>query len=215
MPGDVQTVHSTHSHRRHQAYWKRVLLRGCKGAQHQGARPSAHHTATGDDSIRTLPTDTTPQAKSMVDLMDGTPFAREDIITIQDPSDGTRREISRFSHVTENLDAGKMKDAGSIRHNDATARVLSKLSSSATEAAAASVASAADLLYQAKGKTKADVGGASGACAKPALAPRWLQTTGEHAAGFTSTACTPTTRNEIAPLSEEEANRQRCARPLA
>jgi len=51
-----------------------------------------------------------PQAKSMIDLIDGTPFTKADIITIQDPSDGTRREISDFSHVTENLEAGRGKE---------------------------------------------------------------------------------------------------------
>lgn len=165
----------------------------------------------------------------MIDLIDGTPFTRADIITLQDPSDGSRREIAHFSHVCENLEAGRAKDAGGIRHTDATARVLSQLSGTAAEAAAASAASIAEVLGTVKGKVdvvkgkmdkgKADTigvgGGANGAAAHAmapaavALAPRWLQTTGKHSAGFTSTACTPTTTNEIAPLSEEEASRQR------
>jgi peptidyl-prolyl cis-trans isomerase-like protein 2 len=153
----------------------------------------------------------------MIDLIDGTPFTRADIITLQDPSDGSRREIEHFSHVTENLEAGRARDEGGIRHTDATARVLSQLSGSAAEAAAAGAAGAAGVLGKAKGKAEASgaSGGAANGVGKPAakpavaLAPRWLQTTGQHSAGFTSTACTPTTRNEIAPLSEEEADRQR------
>ena len=35
------------------------------------------------------------KAGSLVDLLDSTPFKRTDVITIQDPSDGTRRELER------------------------------------------------------------------------------------------------------------------------
>jgi peptidyl-prolyl cis-trans isomerase-like protein 2 len=150
----------------------------------------------------------------MLDLIDGTPFTRADLITLQDPSDGSRREIAQFSHVTENLEAGRARDESGIRHTDATARVLSQLSGTAAEAAAASAASAARLLGSAqgqKGAVKNSGGKAGGVAAQPAaaVAPRWLQTTGQHSAGFTSTMCNPVTRNEIAPLSEEETNRQR------
>ena len=43
------------------------------------------------------------KAKCMRDLIDDTPFTRDDIITLQDPSDGSRRELTKFSHVTNNL----------------------------------------------------------------------------------------------------------------
>ncbi|EOD13495.1 hypothetical protein EMIHUDRAFT_557972 [Emiliania huxleyi CCMP1516] len=159
------------------------------------------------------------KARSMRDLIDGTPFGKSDIITIQDPSDGSAREIGHFSHVVEGLDVDHKAGAG-VRHNDATARILGKLSSTAAEAAAASAAAASTALTKATGKAPAEGAPSSSRLepaskfAKPAAAsaaPRWLQTTGEHSAGFTSTALTPVTSNAIAELSEAEASRQRYA----
>eukprot|EP00965_Chrysotila_dentata_P233535 6199649-Pleurochrysis_carterae.AAC.1 len=53
--------------------------------------------------------------------------------------------------------------------------------------------------------------GSAGASSASTPAPRWLQTTGKHSAGFTSTTLDPVTSNEIAALSAEEAARQRYA----
>ena len=50
------------------------------------------------------------KAGNLRDLIDDTPFKRDEVITIQDPTDGTRREIERFSHVCENLTAKTAKD---------------------------------------------------------------------------------------------------------
>ena len=73
----------------------------------------------------------------LFDLLDETPFKRDDIIHIQDPSDGGRREMERFSHVVENLQVDlKAKDG--VRHNEATARIMEQVSKSAPFAAAPS-----------------------------------------------------------------------------
>uniref|UniRef100_A0A7S0NWF3 PPIase cyclophilin-type domain-containing protein n=1 Tax=Calcidiscus leptoporus TaxID=127549 RepID=A0A7S0NWF3_9EUKA len=142
---------------------------------------------------------------NMHDLLDNTLFAKADLITIQDPSDGTRREIERFSHVKENLSAAVAAKTDGVRHNDATSRILSKLN----KETALSKSAAGDAKPAGGGGSKAAASSSKGATSK--LAPRWLQTTGKHSAGFTSTAVTPVTVNEIAALSDEEAARQRYA----
>mmetsp|Transcript_22695 Transcript_22695/g.37513 ORF Transcript_22695/g.37513 Transcript_22695/m.37513 type:complete len:558 (+) Transcript_22695:118-1791(+) len=156
---------------------------------------------------------------SLRDLIDDTPFARSDVITIQDPSDGSQREIERFAHVTQKLSAKADKTDETVRHNDATSRILSQLpgskkaavstsaTSSSTAAGGPGGPSASSTTAQKK-QPEADAMGQT--FAKPA-APRWLQTTGQHAASFTSTSVTPVTVNEIAPLSDEEEARQRYA----
>merc|ERR1719329_853485 len=63
----------------------------------------------------------------MRDLIDDTPFTRDDIITLQDPSDGSRRELTKFSHVTNNLKAEALKDNSKVRHTHATERVMQQI----------------------------------------------------------------------------------------
>lgn len=145
----------------------------------------------------------------LFDLLDETPFKRDDIIHIQDPSDGGRREMERFSHVVENLQVDlKAKDG--VRHNEATARIMEQVSKSAPFAAApsgaAGKAKAAAASVGGGGSSGSGGGGGSGV-----NAPRWKQTTGAAAQSFTSTSVPLQTVNEIAQLSEEEASRQRYA----
>ncbi len=47
------------------------------------------------------------KAGNLQDLVDGTPFERSDVITIQDPSNGSVREMEHFSHVAEISHAGE------------------------------------------------------------------------------------------------------------
>jgi len=155
------------------------------------------------------------KTRNLKDLIDNTPFTREDVVTIQDPSDGSRRELERFSHVTEKLSA-KATSGDTIRANDATSRVLAQLpgASKASSSAAGSSSGKAPMGAPPPKKQQAAVAATSATKAAPAPpkpAPRWLQTTGAHSAGFTSTAVTPVTVNEIAALSDEEAARQRYA----
>lgn len=139
------------------------------------------------------------KAGSLRDLMDDTPFTRKDVITIQDPSDGSCREIKQFNHVNEKLVAKPAKSSDNVRHNEATSRIMAQMKSSSTFASAStSVAKPKDSSVASKPP------------AKPAPA-RWLQTTAAHAASFTSTTLQPVTHNEIAQLSQEEASRQRYA----
>ena len=134
------------------------------------------------------------------DLLDETPFTREDIIHIQDPSDGGRREMERFSHVTENLQVD-LKKEGNVRHNDATSRIMQQV---ADKAAASSAAKPAAI-------SKPKKSSSSGAGSSGVPAARWTQTTGYAAASLTSTSMPVQTVNEIAPLSDEEARRQQYA----
>ena len=81
------------------------------------------------------------KAKCMRDLLDDTPFARADVITIQDPSDGSAREIERFSHVKEDLSAAAVRKDDNVRHSDATSRVMSQLTKGAASSSSAAASS--------------------------------------------------------------------------
>ena len=83
------------------------------------------------------------KAKCMRDLLDDTPFARADVITIQDPSDGSAREIERFSHVKEDLSAAAVRKDDNVRHSDATSRVMSQLTKGAPSSSSAAASSSA------------------------------------------------------------------------
>mmetsp|Transcript_46121 Transcript_46121/g.116121 ORF Transcript_46121/g.116121 Transcript_46121/m.116121 type:complete len:348 (+) Transcript_46121:101-1144(+) len=48
------------------------------------------------------------ERKSLLDLLDSTPFKREDVIVIFDPEDNSWREIGNFHHIRENI---KVSDA--------------------------------------------------------------------------------------------------------
>ena len=85
------------------------------------------------------------KAKCMRDLLDDTPFARADVITIQDPSDGSAREIERFSHVKEDLSAAAVRKDDNVRHSDATSRVMSQLTKGAASSSAAASSSLSSL----------------------------------------------------------------------
>ena len=139
------------------------------------------------------------------DLLDETPFKREDVIHIQDPSDGGRREMERFNHVVENLQVD-LKNTSGVRHNEATARIMEKVGKSAAAATSAAAGSSSSA-GAASGKAKAVA--STGGGGVPAA--RWAQTTGACAQSLTSTSVPVQTVNEIAALSEEEEARQRYA----
>ena len=145
------------------------------------------------------------------DLLDETPFTRADVIHIQDPTNATRRELEQFSHVVSGLEV-EAKDAGHVRHNDATSRIMQQVAAKAAAAADAKPPlTAATKLKAASGtagSSSSGGGGSGGGGVKPA---RWVQTTGAAAASLTSTSVPVQTVNEIAPLSDEEAMRQRYA----
>ena len=150
------------------------------------------------------------------DLLDETPFTREDIIHIQDPSDGSRREMEKFSHVVESLQVETKQESG-VRHNDATTRIMQqvKATSKAAGGSAAAAASAASSAAATQAKPASSAAGGSGTAPAAARggvpAARWMQTTGAASASFTSTSVPVQTVNEIAPLSDAEATRQRYA----
>ena len=93
------------------------------------------------------------------------------------------------------------KDETTVRHNDATARILAQLpGSKAAESGAAGGGERRKAVGAASSSGAAGGGGGGGAAAKkpmappaPKPAPRWLQTTGKHSAGFTSTTLDPVT----------------------
>ena len=144
------------------------------------------------------------------DLLDDTPFSRADVIHIQDPSNGNLREMEHFSHVSEAL-ATDVKDAGGVRHTDATARIMGQVAerSASGRGLTAPKGAAAAVMSKPAGRTVAAFGGGGGG---GGLAPaRWTQTTGRAAASLTSTSMPVATENEIAPLTDEESARQRYA----
>ena len=164
------------------------------------------------------------KAKCMRDLIDQTPFTRDDIVTLQDPSDGSARELTKFSHVTENLRAAKEKDTSTVRHTHATERVMQQIREKDAAKTAAETEQRRDLERSGAASCRqlpASSSGAGSSSLGPAGAgggisstgggatPRWLQTTGACAAGFTSTTCDAVTVNQIAALTEEEEARQR------
>ena len=119
------------------------------------------------------------KAGSLVDLIDNSPFQRSDIITIQDPTDGSTRELTSFSHVKNNMSAKVEKDTGGVRHTDATSRVMAQLAkSSAAPASATKPADSATANFREPEKPAAG-GGAAGKAGKAAVGsggvtkPRW------------------------------------------
>mmetsp|Transcript_67208 Transcript_67208/g.133185 ORF Transcript_67208/g.133185 Transcript_67208/m.133185 type:complete len:573 (-) Transcript_67208:221-1939(-) len=144
------------------------------------------------------------------DLLDETPFKREDVIHIQDPSNGNRREIERFTHVGEGLQLNVKDDSG-VRHNDATKRIMEQVAVTSGKADTAVAGGKAKAKASAPGSAAGSGSGGGGGSSASVPVARWTQTTGKAAASLTSTAVPVQTINEIAPLSEEESARQRYA----
>ena len=69
----------------------------------------------------------------LCDLLDETPFTKDDIIHIQDPSKTTAREMESFAHVREGLEVDR-KSEGTVRHNDATSRIMQEVAARAAAA---------------------------------------------------------------------------------
>jgi peptidyl-prolyl cis-trans isomerase-like protein 2 len=155
------------------------------------------------------------------DLLDETPFTRDDIIHIQDPSDASgRREMEKFTHVQENLQADARKDGG-VRHNEATSRIMQQVAEKSGSfapppgSAAASTMAPPRAAHKAGGSSSSGGGGGGGAGSSSGgggvAAVRWTQTTGKASASLTSTSVPLQVQNEIAPVSDDERNRQRYA----
>lgn len=138
------------------------------------------------------------KAKNWVDLIDDTKsFKREDIITLQDPKDPTRREVGNLHHVKEGkaITAADREGAGADEINFAatgsTGALLKRMRAANGKEGEQGSASA---------KEEASSTHAPGS--KEHLKQK--TTTGMMAASFTSTSITPRTVNERATLSEEE-----------
>lgn len=142
------------------------------------------------------------------DLLDETPFTRADVIHVQDPTNAERRELERFNHVNAGLEVD-LKDSGGVRHNEATARIMQQVSERSAASTPSGVATKLTLPKPPKPTATGPAGGSSSGGGPPAA--RWVQTTGAASSSLTSTSVPVQTVNEIAPLSEEEASRQRCA----
>jgi len=142
------------------------------------------------------------------DLLDETPFTRADVIHVQDPTNAERRELERFNHVNAGLEVD-LKDSGGVRHNEATARIMQQVSERSAASTPSGVATKLTLPKPPKPTATGPAGGSSSGGGPPAA--RWVQTTGAASSSLTSTSVPVQTVNEIAPLSEEEASRQRYA----
>ena len=143
------------------------------------------------------------------DLLDETPFTRADIIHIQDPSNGNKREMEQFAHVRENHSV-ELKSEGAVRHNDATSRIMEQIGGGQPSAGGGSSSSSLASSKPSKATSTAAGSSSSGSGGKsgpPVVS--WNHTTGKAAQSLTSTAVPVQLSNEIARVSEEEARRQR------
>ena len=145
------------------------------------------------------------------DLLDETPFTRDDIIHIQDPANAGRREMEQFSHVQESLNVD-LKSEGTVRQNAAKSRIMQQVAAQSGAPPAGGGSSSKKIKgggSSVSGVSGSSAAGGSGGGSVPSV--RWTQTTGKAAMSLTSTAVPVQTANEIAQVSEEEAQRQRHA----
>lgn len=132
------------------------------------------------------------KSKNMKDLMSSTPFARADIITIQDPQQLDKFDMSQYHHVKEKI---KMVD-----EEDLQAQKSSTYTLKSTSAEAAATLEELSRTYVAPSSSVPTVEGVD-----PDL-PRYFHntTTGDVSRGFTSTAAPRATRNEFQEKSLED-----------
>ncbi|KAI8814927.1 peptidyl-prolyl cis-trans isomerase-like 2 [Cladochytrium replicatum] len=131
------------------------------------------------------------KAKNWKDLLTEEPFTREDIITIQNPHELSKRNINEFDFVKKELDivapdkvSSTKTEGGSIKNSKGTlGRVL-------------------DEMGVAKTKTILTPSFVDSAAAKPHNAAQYSN--GIAGASFTSTSLTPQSVNKAAMLTEEE-----------
>lgn len=67
------------------------------------------------------------KCNNMTDLMTGVPFSKSDIVTIQDPSDTSRRNVNSFHHIKFGTKVDK-GDESNIRADPSIRRVLGQVS---------------------------------------------------------------------------------------
>ena len=145
------------------------------------------------------------KTRSYRDLIDDTPFEKSDIIIIQDPADLSRREVKNFTHIIQGLTAKSECKKSAVNHSSATERIMEQLRQKISDEGSSK--RAADVKEQAAAPTQTETTKDKQTALQ---AGSWQRTTGKHSASFTSTAMTPTTVNEIAPLSDEEKIRRQC-----
>lgn len=163
------------------------------------------------------------------DLIDNTPFTKNDIITIQNPQDPSRQYIQNFVHIargqnkTENDENDRYKiddnndnsnsnknqiyinpnvvtKHAQIRHNSATKRIFAQIQTENDK--------------QGPSKKKIKLSSMSSGDKLKTNKTNDLglyntYTTGKMAASFTSTAMTPVFKDELQPLTEEQIRKEK------
>ncbi|KAN0064003.1 cyclophilin peptidyl-prolyl cis-trans isomerase Cyp8 [Thecaphora frezii] len=165
------------------------------------------------------------KAKFMRDLLTDEPFTKKDIITLQDPHNAEKKDISKLHHVQKNLvvteaDRGiDNSEEVNLAATGSASSILSKLRAQKRQAAEpaakapstkaasfssgeASTSKAANSTTTAAAASPADTAYARTKGKQPHTATS--ASTGWTAASFTSTALTPRTRTERVVMSEEE-----------
>lgn len=137
------------------------------------------------------------QAKHWKDLLTDEPFTRKDIITLQDPSNPEKHNVSKFHHLKFNLTAEDEEEAEARQRPDYVLR------SAGSEAKAALAE-----LYEKREKWDTKQSLKSSVDSQPASAPKDAEhtatfSTGEMAMSFTSTHMTPRTHNTAAAIDDD------------
>lgn len=158
--------------------------------------------------------------KYWADLLTGEPFERNDIITLQDPNNVSRKQIADLHHVKERMkltaeDRGEKQDTDevNISATGSAATLLTKLRQQVVtaEEAKAEAARTADRKMEEAAAASAATTVASTSRADPsstianAATSKHGRSTGMTAASFTSTGLTPRTQSEREILSQEDA----------
>ncbi|XP_045542878.1 RING-type E3 ubiquitin-protein ligase PPIL2 [Papilio machaon] len=134
------------------------------------------------------------KGKNWKDLINDTPFTRSDIITIQDPSNLTKFNISNFHHIKNNLKVETEEEIAMRKDPHARLKTVS--------------AETKDILQQLEKDYKApEVKETKKEMADTFNAAHF--STGMVAASFTSTAMVPETVHEAAIICEDEVKYQR------
>lgn len=149
------------------------------------------------------------KAKNWIDLIDDTKsFKREDIITLQDPKDPTRREVGNLHHIKEGKAftaadrEGARADEINIAATGSTGALLKRMRAANGKDDEQESASGKDQQVSEDRLAASPPSTSNGQGSKEHLKTK--TTTGMMAASFTSTSITPRTVNERASLSEEE-----------
>ncbi|XP_043482019.1 RING-type E3 ubiquitin-protein ligase PPIL2 [Leptopilina heterotoma] len=139
------------------------------------------------------------KTKNWKDLITDEPFVRKDLITIQDPTNVKKFNLSTFHHIKNNL---RVEDEETIRErNDPSAKL--KTVSNETKVILA------QLEKDYKDKAKTNEGSKSSVTAMPDKFNAAHYSTGAVAAGFTSTVMPTTTVLQAAIIEEDQVRYER------